>query len=113
MNKITINKGWFRSAGYKYGWMEDGLDIRGVGINKKCILRGTKFLVEVDGIEYVVDSDEVIPVIKKYKSFMPMRGGTRLCVIPKDFLKPNEKERSQMADSVQPVSKREEAPRLF
>ena len=40
MQIVEIRKSFFYSAGTKYGWRLDGLDQRGVGINKKLMQKG-------------------------------------------------------------------------
>lgn len=86
MKKLKIAKSWFYSAGMKYGWQSDGLDVRGVGINKDVLFENESIIVEVDGVEYLLDCKQAIAFINKYKSHYTMPLGTKIGVISKDVL---------------------------
>lgn len=86
MEKLTIKKGWYRSAGIKYGWIHSGYEPEGVGINREA-LNGDKLQVNVSGFSYVVDCAEAIAFVKRWKSHYKTDGGTKIGVISKSIMK--------------------------
>lgn len=87
MKTLKIQKGWYRSAGYKYGWAAQGFEPEGVGINREA-LNGTETLrVIVNEQEYDVDTAEVIDFVKKWKSYYATPGGTKIGVISRSIMK--------------------------
>lgn len=83
---IEITKGWYFTAGRKFGWISDGLDVCGVGINSSYIENADKLMIRVQGKLYTVTSDEVRAFIQKYNSFIRMPGGSLIGVISKSIL---------------------------
>lgn len=100
MEIVNINEGWFYYAGKvgpkTFGWVEDGLDIRGVGINVLILQANRNKKIEVivheknkEPISYIIDVEEVRESILKYHSFQYKGpgGGTKLGVFSKSFMK--------------------------
>lgn len=83
---IKIKKSWFYSAGTKWGWGSDGLDKRGVGINKDALVNNDRLIVEVDRVKYSLDCKQAVEFIRQYKSFYDTPGGTRIGVVSKELL---------------------------
>lgn len=75
MQKLTINKSWFYSAGDKYGWVPE-FDKRGVGINVRLLSNGGEMEVVVDKISYILDTGAALMFIKRYGSTEIQKGVT-------------------------------------
>ena len=86
MQTLKIQKGWYRSAGHKYGWTLAGFEPEGVGINRQA-LDAEKLIVVVNDVEYEVDCQEAIDFVKKYKSHYTTDGGTKIGVISRSIMK--------------------------
>ena len=86
MKRITIKKGWFRSAGYQYKWMFEGYDVLGVGIIKESLKDGEKIIVNVLEKDYELDCSEAIKFINKFGSNMLVRSGV-VGIVSKSLLK--------------------------
>jgi len=86
MKEVIINKGWYLTAGWKYGWGKKGLDPKGVGIAKEYLINNQELVVVVDGIRYHLYTTAAIQAIKDYNSKMRMAGGTIIGVVPKSLL---------------------------
>lgn len=88
-------KGWFNYAGTKYyGWEEDGHDIKGIGLRRELLRDREQIHVEVDGITYLLNCQEAIDFVIKYKSYYQTRHGTQavtLGIISKSLLTKVEK----------------------
>ena len=86
MTKITIKKGFFWSAGTKYGWTNDDYQTRGVGIEKSILQNNKKIIVEILGQEYTLDCDKAREFINKYKASQVMSGGTTVGIVSASLL---------------------------
>lgn len=83
--KINIQKGWFVSAGSKYGWVVKGYDRRGVGIQAGYLNRYAMLDISIENKEYTLDTTEAIKFIKKFRSFFEIKGVT-IGVVSKSIL---------------------------
>lgn len=92
INILRIEKGWYWSAGDRWGWTQDGYERAGVGIAKPLLLLSDTLQIEVHGKLYTLDCTSAVDFIRKYKSFYdvkpdPRTGeGTRLGVVSKSLL---------------------------
>lgn len=86
MKKLVIQKGFYYGAGSKYGWNLDNYHIHGVGISKDILTSGPEIEVEVAGRNYIVNTEDAINFIKRYRSFYQIRG-TTIGVISRDLMK--------------------------
>ena len=71
MRYIKIRKGWFKSAGAQYKWM-DKYDILGVGINMLDLKNHKALLVEVEGEQYYLETPIALKFIELFKSIYPI-----------------------------------------
>jgi len=85
--KLVIKKGWFYIAGSKWGWIDDGYEMEGVGINRKLLKNNHMLDVEVEGKTYRVICSEAIQFIRKYKSYYKVSPETMIGVISKSLCK--------------------------
>ena len=85
MKKLKIAKGWYRTAGDQYKWVQDGFDVRGVGINR-TYFDEPKLLLEVEGKKYELDTKEGLEFVNKYHAVIPTRYG-KVGVVSKSLLK--------------------------
>lgn len=85
LEKIKIDKGFYWSAGTKFGWIKDGVERTGVGIHKYLLQNYKELIVEVEGKEYKVDCEKARNFINKYKS-AETRYGTTIGIISKELL---------------------------
>lgn len=83
--KIIIEKGWYWSAGRKWGWDKDGVGPAGVGISKYLLQNNKTLTVEVEGKDYELDCEKARNFINKYKS-AETRFGTTIGIIARDLL---------------------------
>lgn len=86
MTKITIKKGWFWSAGTKYGWTKDGFETKGVGIDKRILQNNKEIEIEISGQTYALDCDKAREFINKYKAGQTMPGGTMIGIVSASIL---------------------------
>lgn len=86
MQTLKIQKGWYRSAGHKYGWVVAGYEPEGVGINRDA-LNADKLIVNVNDFDYEVDCQEAIDFVKKFGSHYSTDGGTKIGVISRSIMK--------------------------
>lgn len=84
MQKVIIKKGWYWSAGTKYGWKKDGVDSQGVSIEKAILQNNKEIIVEVGHIEYLLDCERARAFINKYQSAQTMPGGTVIGIVSRD-----------------------------
>lgn len=84
---VVIKKGWYRSAGVKYGWVHQGYMAEGVGINRDALYGSELLCVVVNGDSYTVDTKQAIEFIRKWKSHYKMSGGTAIGVISRSLMK--------------------------
>lgn len=85
---VTIEKGWYRTVGRKFGWLEEH-SMEGVGLHRE-LFNGDKILITVKGKNgakqhYELDSEVGMEFIKKYKSF-EMIGGNKIGFVPRSLL---------------------------
>lgn len=105
MRKIKIERGWFRSAGHKYKWLEDKYHIFGVGINLIELKNHKELAVEIDNNLYILDSEEAWIFAKKYNATY-VAGKTRLAIISRSLLREAEpKTKTEMLVEVNPQQK--------
>lgn len=86
MVTITIKKGFFWSAGTRYGWTKDGFETKGVGIDKRVLQGNKEIKVEISGQEYTLDCDKAREFINKYKASQTMPGGTVIGIVSASIL---------------------------
>lgn len=85
---ITIEKGWYRTVGRKFGWGEEH-SVEGVGLHRE-LFNGDKILVTVKGkngtkMKYELDAEVGLDFIKRYKSF-EMIGGNKVGYVPRSLM---------------------------
>ena len=85
---VTIEKGWYRSVGKRYGWLDEH-SMEGVGLNRELFL-GDTILVTVKGKngtkeEYELDTEKGLEFIKQYKSFETI-GGNKIGYVPRSLM---------------------------
>ena len=85
MEKLIIKKGWYWSAGQKYGWKKDGVDTKGVGIAKDILQNNKEIVVEVDHQEYILDCERARAFVNQYHSAQTMPGGTIIGIVSRDL----------------------------
>lgn len=83
---VEIRKGWYFTAGKKWGWEEDGLDCFGVGINQSFLDGCDRLRLKVEGNEYEIGVAELKAFVNKYKSFYKMPGGSIIGVVSRGIL---------------------------
>jgi hypothetical protein len=83
--ELEIKKGFYRSAGDQYKWVQDGFDIRGIGINR-IYFREPKLSVKVENKNYEMDTKEGLEFVNKYRSIILTRYG-KIGVVSKSLLK--------------------------
>lgn len=86
---ITIEKGWYRTVGKKFGWGDEH-SMEGIGLHRE-LFNGDKILITVKGKNgskehYELDAEEGMAFIKQYKSF-EMIGGNKVGYVPRSLLK--------------------------
>ncbi len=86
MEKLTIEKGWYWSAGKRFDWKKDGIPDCGVGIARPLLKENKEMLVNVDGEDYHLDCVEAVTFINKYKCFENI-AGVWIGYVPKTLLK--------------------------
>ncbi len=69
MKKLTLRKGWYGSVGRKFGWINDGYNVIGVGIDKPLLVGNKALIVRVNKEDYHVDCERAIAFIKQYRAF--------------------------------------------
>ena len=89
IKSITIEKGWYRTVGKKYGWLDEH-SMEGVGLNRE-LFNGDKIIVTVKGkngaeMKYELDAQIGLNFIKQYKSF-EMIGGNKVGYVPRSLMK--------------------------
>lgn len=85
MNKIKIEKGWYYSAGTKFGWVKDGVTRQGVGVSKYLLQNFKELILEIEGKEYILDCERARAFINKYRSSEDHRGNS-IGIVSKDVL---------------------------
>lgn len=87
-NELTIQKGWYWSAGSTYGWGEDH-SREGIGINRDALLAHPELLVHVKTAtgktSFKVDTNKAIEFIRAHKSFKTL-GTTKVGFIPRTLM---------------------------
>jgi hypothetical protein len=86
VNKVEIKKGWYYTAGRKFGWLNDGLDMAGVGINQSFLKDCDELHISVAGAIYRVSCEQVREFVRKYKSAERMPGGSLIGIVSKSIL---------------------------
>jgi len=84
--KIRIEKSWYYTAGTKYGWERDGLDVNGVGVSIEALHNNDELTLEINKKDYLLRSIEAIRFIKRYRSSYRMPGGTVIGIVSKSIL---------------------------
>lgn len=85
---ITIEKGWYRTVGKKYGWLGEH-SMEGVGLNRE-LFNSDKIVVTIKGKngfreKYELDSEVGLAFIKQYKSF-EMIGSNKIGYVPRSLM---------------------------
>jgi hypothetical protein len=87
---MTLKKGYYRSAGApaQYNWVDDGHDIKGVGINCKILKQNTKIEVVINNQVYDLVCQDALDAVDSYDSIYKPTGYPTLevCVFPADLL---------------------------
>lgn len=83
---LEIKKGWYRTAGFQYGWINAGYEQEGIGINREA-LDADILEVKVSGVEYEVDCREALAFIRRFGSHKTMQGGTKVGFISKSIMR--------------------------
>lgn len=89
-NELTIEKGWYWSAGNTYGWTGAGHSVEGVGINKTALIQNDELIVHVKSksgskLSFKVDTLAAVEFIKRYHSFKTI-GTTKVGFIPRTLM---------------------------
>jgi len=85
MSVIEIKKSWFFSAGKKYGWDKDGLEIKGIGVSMDNLRKNSHIILKIDGEQYYLLSVDALKFIETYNSIFDAKG-VELGIISKDVL---------------------------
>lgn len=85
METIEIKKGWYWSAGGKYGW-KDQYDPKGVGLSRDILINNEEIRVKVNDEYYLVNCQEAREFVRQWKSDITMPGGTRIGIVSKSLL---------------------------
>ncbi len=76
---ITIRKPFFGAGSLKqYGWVRDGLDIVGVGIDVDILNNYDSLDIIVDNNKYRVSTERAREFVKKYNSFYYVRNYNKI-----------------------------------
>lgn len=86
MITVNIKKSWFYSAGRTYKWVDEGYDIRGVGIEVGLIKNNSELEIVVDKVKYHLLCDDAITFIRRFNSIFNANG-TRVAIVSKSLLK--------------------------
>ncbi len=87
--EIHIKKGFWWGAGSPkiYNWSKDGYHQFGVGIDKRMLFGFNQLRIQIEGKEYLLNTDEAMKFISEYNSTKKIRG-IELGVISKTLLMP-------------------------
>lgn len=85
MRRVTITRGWFRTAGTKYGW-ETAHDVRGVGINLEILQSHNEIEIEVEGDLYRLYTSTALNFARDFKSG-EFHDGVKVLVVSKSLLR--------------------------
>lgn len=83
--KIVIRKGFYWSAGRKFGWKESGNDVAGVGIAKSILQSNKEIILEIDGKDYKLECEKARNFVNRYKA-AENHNGTWIGIISKSLL---------------------------
>ena len=87
-NKIEIKKSWFYSAGDKYGWTKDSLDVKGVGVLMSKLHEFKHLILVIDKESYYLDCQDALNFINKYHStFKTTVGDYMIGVVSRSVLR--------------------------
>lgn len=86
METLDIKKGWYRTAGIQYGWVNMGYLEEGIGINREALLEGGTLTVKVNDCLYSVDCEKALSFIRKFASHKTMPGGTKVGFISRSIM---------------------------
>lgn len=73
MHILKITKGWYWSAGDKYGW-NDNYDRTGIGIALSHIRKADPVRLEIKDEKYEITHDELKRFIGQYKTKKKLKG---------------------------------------
>lgn len=93
--RVNIANSWYHSAGTQYGWLKDGYDRRGVGIEAGLFKGRDEIEVVVDKVEYLLKTIPAVEFIKKYKSYHNAKG-TSIGVVSKSLLTKKKEEEKKV-----------------
>ncbi len=85
MSKVEIKKSWFFSAGDKYNWTKDGLDVKGIGVTMDNLKKNGHIVIKVEDEQYYLLSEIALKFIEKYNSTFDAKG-VELGIISKSLL---------------------------
>lgn len=86
MKIVKINKGFFRTAGIKYGWQKDNYHIFGVGVKIRDIEEHRMLEINIEGRRFILDCGVAAKFIDKYKAVFEI-GVTKLGVVSRSVLR--------------------------
>jgi hypothetical protein len=90
MYTYTSQKGFFRTAGYKFKWCDDGYDVLGIGLNENQLTnKGEEIIIAVENKIYSLNTKEALEFIRSYHAFFKAGKGrkqTTLGVVSKSLM---------------------------
>lgn len=92
MKKVTIRKGWYWSAGHKYGWTKkEGKLAQAVGVDMALLKTNEKVVVRVmpKGETFIINCAEAIDFIRQYQSYKWIKEKC-IGIVSKSILVPHE-----------------------
>ena len=88
MYVYTATSGFFNTAGWKFSWMHEGYQPKGIGFKKEHLIgKGDEIMVVVENKKYKLNAAAAIDFVKKHKSFYKTKG-TVLGVVSESLLVP-------------------------
>lgn len=86
-NYIEIKSSWFQTAGDKYGWVKEGLEVYGVGVLLSKLDEFKHLVLKIDGQEYYLDTGLAKLYISKYNSIFTTNSGYKVGVVSRSLLR--------------------------
>jgi len=85
IREVVIAKGWYFTVGRRFGWVDDGYEIHGVGLNRE-LFKSEMIVVTVNKKKYAVDTKEARDFIRKYDAHEVINGA-KVGYISKSLMK--------------------------
>lgn len=108
MRRIIINKGWYLTAGSRFGW-ETTHDPRGVGIDVEILKENIEIELEIEGDIYRVYTAQALAFARQFKSG-EIHKGIKLCVVSRSILRAKYKPPPKLKKDKQNKAKDEFSP---